>query len=42
MGALTRIAASTLDGTRWALLAATSGLVWLAGVAKDASERLRR
>ena len=42
MGALTRIAAATLGGIRWLLLAVASGASWLADVVKDAADRLQR
>jgi hypothetical protein len=42
MGSLTKIAAATLDGTRWLLLAVATGCTALAEYAKSSAERLRR
>ena len=42
MGILTKITAATLGGIRWLLLAVATLANYLADLAKDAAERLRR
>jgi hypothetical protein len=42
MGILTKIAAATLGGLNWLLLAVATGCAALAEYTKDGAERLRR
>lgn len=42
MGILTKITAAALDGIRWLLLAVATLVNYLADLAKDGAERLRR